>query len=128
MARDVFRVDITSEIRGPMKPIILSHDPYFMEAYHRALSIVGAKNHDYSSEDDPFANFRESESFGVPAEWGVMVRLSDKFARLKNFYRKGTLLVKDEAVEDTLLDIMNYAAILYALRRRVKEGDDDGCD
>ena len=118
--RDVFRIDITSEKRGPMKPILLSHDDRFVEAYHRALSIVGAKNHDYSSDEDPFSNFRECEGFGVPAAWGVMVRLSDKFARLKNFFRKGTLLVRDESVEDTLIDIMNYAAILYALLKEEK--------
>lgn len=113
--RGIFEIHVRSSLGTADRKIVLSHDDRFIEAFCRALEIVGAKNHDYSDEDDPFSNFRECEYIGVPAPVGVMVRLCDKFSRLKNFFRKGTLLVKDESVKDTLIDIMNYAAILYAL-------------
>ena len=95
--------------------ITFPHDEKFVEAYVRALSIIEAKNHDYSSETDPFANFRESERFGISAEQGVLIRMSDKFARLRNFFVKGLLKARDESVKDALIDIMNYCAIMYAL-------------
>lgn len=43
-------------------------------------------------------------------EEGVLIRMSDKFARLSNKDIPG------EAIEDTLLDVINYAAILLLLR------------
>lgn len=91
------------------------HDEGFVRAYVHALSIIGEKTHDYSDEADPFANFRECEGFDVPAELGVLIRMSDKFARLKNYFRKGTLRTRGEGVKDALVDIMNYCAVLYAL-------------
>ena len=55
---------------------------------------------------------------GNIAEWGdlgVAVRLSDKMARLKNMYGSGRGAdAKDESVEDTLMDIANYAIIALA--------------
>lgn len=46
--------------------------------------------------------------------WGfltALLRLSDKMERLENIYEKGEIEVKDESVEDTLLDLANYAVM-----------------
>lgn len=43
-------------------------------------------------------------------EDGVLIRMSDKFARIRNKDIPG------ESVDDTLLDVINYAAILLLLR------------
>lgn len=54
---------------------------------------------------------------GNIAEWGdlgVLVRLSDKMARLRNAYGQE---FADESVDDTLMDIANYAIICLAWRR-----------
>ena len=65
------------------------------------------KNHDYSTHEDALWNLRD---FGC---YGVVVRLTDKFARLRNFFRdrKEPYLVSDETFRDTLRDIRVYAAL-----------------
>ena len=80
--------------------------------------VRAAKGHDYSGTTDTLDNLR---AFG----WkGVVVRLGDKFHRLKHFILSGEdLLVKDESIEDTLQDFVNYALfslILYRQERQAK--------
>lgn len=42
---------------------------------------------------------------------GIVVRMSDKMARLKQLIKPGTIaLVSDEKLEDTAKDLINYAA------------------
>lgn len=58
-------------------------------------------------------------AFGLP---GVVVRLSDKIQRLRNLYYDGFAIreppvVSNETVDDTLMDIIGYAAIALLLRR-----------
>lgn len=72
-----------------------------------AKSIMEKKNHDYASLEDPYRNFR---LFG---KFGILVRLGDKFARLRSFEEQGELKVEDESIRDTLLDIINYAVLYY---------------
>ena len=78
------------------------------------------KNNDYCSasnnkEIDPFHNFRQIESLGLcSAEVGIVTRMLDKLARISSFIKNGELQVKDESVEDTLLDLANYSIILSA--------------
>jgi hypothetical protein len=81
-------------------------------AHHRVLSdkareLMANKNHDYASTADPFRNFRRH---GLQ---GILVRLSDKLARLESFTENGELAVKDESVLDTVLDAINYSILFY---------------
>ncbi len=64
------------------------------------------KNQDYGADADPFRNFRFA---GLP---GFPVRMGDKVARLMTFAEKGSLMVKDESVEDTAIDLINYSVLL----------------
>lgn len=75
-----------------------------------ARGLMKAKNEDYAHGVDPFRNFRRHGSFGV------LVRLSDKLARLDSFEERGEFSVKGEAIEDTVKDIINYATIYLALK------------
>jgi len=74
-----------------------------------------AKGHDYSGTDDTLDNLREFGSFGV------VVRIGDKFKRLKHFYKQGTLEVQDERIEDTMQDLINYALYLLIMYRQEKD-------
>jgi hypothetical protein len=74
-----------------------------------------AKGHDYSGTTDTFDNLRLFGSFGV------LVRIGDKFMRLKNFYDQGVLDVTDEKIEDTMKDLLNYAYYLLILYRQERE-------
>lgn len=73
-----------------------------------ARQIMAGKNLDYAKDTDPLRNFRMFEEFGI------VVRLSDKVARLRTFCERGVLDVKDESVEDTLVDVINYAVLFAA--------------
>ncbi len=71
------------------------------------IALFDKKNRDYGSGN--------IAAFG---EYGVMVRVSDKFERLKNLLRN----VQDpnnESIEDTWLDISNYGLIGQMLRKRL---------
>ena len=72
-----------------------------------ALALMRKKNLDYAAEDDPYRNFRQ---FG---RLGILVRMSDKQARLRTFTERGKFSVEDEGVADTVKDIINYA-VLFA--------------
>ena len=76
-----------------------------------ALDLMLRKNADYASSADPFRNFR---MFGG---LGVLVRASDKLARLRTFEERETFSVTDESLRDTILDLINYAVIYYAMKR-----------
>jgi len=88
------------------------------ELASQAFQLMERKNHDYAGKDggDPFANFRRCEALGLcSSEIGVLVRISDKLARLTTFTKDGELKVKDEGVKDTILDLINYCVLFYGL-------------
>ena len=72
------------------------------------------KNHDYTS-GDPFENFRTVSRYGIKPVDGFIVRMNDKVQRLNNliFERKENL-VKNESIEDTIMDLINYTILLYS--------------
>lgn len=87
---------------------------FHRECCERMMRITQAKNADYTGEgDDPFANFSRVEAMGVTDTCrGFLVRMLDKVSRITSFVQKGILEVKDESVEDTLLDLANYCILL----------------
>lgn len=92
----------------------------FGELLERMAQISKAKSHDYSGDEDPMSNFRQCEAMGLPAWKGIVVRLTDKLSRIQNFCKKESLQVKDESVEDTLLDMANYALLCIIMYRETK--------
>ena len=88
------------------------------ELCEEARGLSERKNHDYSGGKDdslPFLNFTRCESMGIcKTEAGILVRMTDKMSRLSTFVTTGEFKVKDEALRDTVLDMINSAIILYA--------------
>jgi hypothetical protein len=93
----------------------------FRGIFDEAFDLLVAKQRDYGSENVRQLGF-----------YGVFSRLaSDKVERLRNLMNgkvvngrvilnlNETEVATDEALEDTLLDIINYGAILIALKRNV---------
>lgn len=76
-------------------------------------SITIKKNQDYTGNTaDPFANFKIVEHIGITStEIGFLTRMSDKLARVSSIVQTGQVAVLDESVQDTLLDLANYAAL-----------------
>jgi hypothetical protein len=87
------------------------------ERFHELLNTIGElhdkKQADYGKESDPFANIRATEAWGMPAWVGAMMRANDKVHRLQSFVVNGN--VKNESVEDSLMDIAVYALIALVL-------------
>lgn len=73
--------------------------------------IYEQKNHDYG---DAFAKLRNE----VPT--AILVRIFDKYSRLKNLLQGAKQKVNDESIEDTLRDLANYA-LMELIERRVEE-------
>lgn len=80
-----------------------------------AKELMARKNADYGANTDPFANFRMSALLHIQPEFGVLLRMQDKMARLVSFLEKGELKVKEEGWEDACIDILNYTVILCGL-------------
>lgn len=100
-------------------------------AYRKRLfakldEVLIAKGSDYNSQQqekgDTLFNLRTCAILGiVPCpEDGILVRLSDKLMRLVSLTRPGTVQkVKDESIEDTAGDAINYLTYLLAMRLKM---------
>lgn len=89
--------------------------PRFYEYLQRMASVHSAKNRDYAGETDPLRNLRQCADAGIDPWVGVVVRITDKVDRLKSFAKARTFAVKDEGIEDTLVDLANYALLCLIL-------------
>lgn len=87
----------------------------------KGFALMERKNNDYrSGTGDPFKNFRGASTFDVSPVRGILLRMQDKMCRIATFDEKGELLVKDEGVEDAIVDIINYAVLMAGLIREDK--------
>lgn len=100
---------------NPLKPLM-----------DEILALSDKKQEDYGSEADPFANVRRSEELGIPAWKGAIVRFGDKWQRIQQFARRGTLA--NESFEDSLKDAAVYALIALKLYREATYGEGEGTE
>lgn len=115
---------ITTDVMPtPKKPSKQYGHPDFYKLLDGMAELHSRKNHDYAGESDPLKNLRSSDRLGLPPFTGVMVRLQDKWSRLESFMTQGELLVKDESVEDTLMDNAVYSLLAIILLREAKKAD-----
>lgn len=81
----------------------------------RMNEICKAKNQDYSGGGNTyaFANFMMVEHLGIGSvEQGFLTRMTDKLARISNLIKNRGAAVKDESIQDTLLDLANYSILM----------------
>lgn len=76
------------------------------------------KNHDYG---DSFGKSFKEYGMAMPC-----IRLEDKLNRLKALTRNGNQQVSDESIDDTLMDLANYA-IMTLVERRISESEEHSC-
>lgn len=97
---------------------------FHQKCCQRMVETTKAKNSDYTGgSQDPFANFQQiGHLVQLPhvVAIGFLTRMSDKFSRIGSFITKGSLLVKDESVEDTLIDLANYCILMAGYLRSQK--------
>jgi len=97
----------------------------FKETTEQMYKLHKLKNSDYAGSVDPFKNFKMCEQLGIcPVEEGMLVRMSDKMSRISTLIGENKeAVVTDEKLEDTLIDLANYAVILkcYLESKKVKK-------
>lgn len=71
--------------------------------HYEGLKLFERKNRDYG---DAFARY---------GPIGVLMRIGDKISRLQSITKNGVILVNDEQVRDTLIDLHNYSAMAVML-------------
>lgn len=77
----------------------------FLHVQNQEYKVFMAKNKDYG---DAF------ERHGVI---GCLIRIGDKLDRLQTITDNSITYVEDERLEDTLLDLANYATIALAIKQ-----------
>tara|TARA_R100000781_G_scaffold39880_1_gene27703 strand:- start:22 stop:420 length:399 start_codon:yes stop_codon:yes gene_type:complete len=94
-----------------------------LDNFDRAYQLFCRKQHDYGDSNirlglDLHSSSSESFANNRLAQLGVVIRMNDKINRLINLYKKDMVETSavDESVEDTLIDLMNYANILMTLK------------
>jgi hypothetical protein len=87
-----------------------------MDLLEKMRDLHIAKNAGYAGDSvDPWANFRMSEAFGVPAFKGCLIRMSDKYIRVTNLIKNPANEQVGENIKDTLFDLAAYALIAVCL-------------
>jgi len=84
----------------------------FQRVVAEMIAIYKAKNKDYVGElrhKDILAGFRSAESFGMTVFQSCLIRMHDKFNRLKTLYGNKEKAKVNETLRDTLIDFANYA-------------------
>lgn len=103
---------------------------YHAEITAEARKLMKRKNHDYAGDDakNPWMNFERSEIMGVcKTEQAFMVRILDKVSRLITFIDAGELQVKEEGVQDSIIDIINYMVLFGAFIEDQKAKNTECC-
>lgn len=80
----------------------MNKEQIFKELTNKMNEIHKIKNHDYGN-----SVHQTYLDFGLTS---FLVRMQDKMNRLKSLSKKDAL-VKDESIEDTLLDLANYSIL-----------------
>lgn len=99
----------------PPPPGIIHDEHILGKIFEEMFSTYVKKNADYGN------SFEKSiEKFGLVAS---AVRLSDKLERFSNLICNDAQ-VKDESIEDTLLDMANYAAMTVLYLRKTRKDNE----
>ena len=81
----------------------------YKEIVEEALALAKRKNADYSGS--------KIDNIGLTGSNGIAVRLLDKVSRIYNLTSGATPEVKTESIQDTAIDIVNYAVFLLMIER-----------
>jgi len=92
-------------------------DPAYLRLLDEMAALHRAKAAGYSGigARDAWANFRESELWGVSSLRGCLVRMGDKYRRCQNLLRNPANDQVGESLRDTLMDLASYALIARCL-------------
>lgn len=87
----------------------------------RAIPVVAQRNAAYAGGGDVFGNLNLIETLSsgdIRTETGIVIRMGDKVSRLYSLTARNAP-ENDESLEDTLVDLLGYSALLL-LRHRTR--------
>lgn len=99
------------------------------ELAEKAVPIVAQRNSAYAGGGDVFGNLNLIETLSsgdIRTETGIVIRMGDKVSRLYSLTARNAP-ENDESLEDTLIDLLGYSALLL-LRHRTRPRIDDAAD
>ena len=82
--------------------------------------VLEKKGNDYSGDIDRLRNFKAVDIVKVHPVQGIMVRMIDKMTRMSELLTKKSKVVS-ESIDDTALDLFNYAFLLIAMLREMAD-------
>ena len=88
----------------------------FRDITKKMADLYARKNHDYG---DSFG--RSWNKFGMVS---ALIRMEDKFNRLESLLKKNGEAQVNESIEDTLMDLANYA-VMSIIEMQPKNGEAD---
>jgi hypothetical protein len=93
----------------------LKGHPRFYELLKQIAQLHSDKNADYATDQEPLSNLRACEEINIPAWQGTIVRMMDKWDRIKKLTVKGKATVENESIKDTLMDNAVYSLLCIIL-------------
>jgi hypothetical protein len=96
-------------------PFVPIHHLYHLYNHlvKEVVALRDKKGKDYGTPEDPFANIRGAEEFGVKPWIGAANSANDCMTRIKQYAKTGQL--ENESVRDSMLDLINYSLITLTL-------------
>lgn len=97
----------------------------YLDVLDELRDLTLKKRAGYSPGDDPYKNFRMSQTFGIDPVKGIMIRVMDKIARIASLLENPANDQVAESLRDTMLDAGNYLliAVAYQDAERLAEVD-----
>ena len=87
----------------------------------RCLATLERKSHDYANDGDVLKNFKESSKIAsITPVQSILVLVGTKISRLTELVTTEKIS-KNESVEDTILDLINYLLLLKAMIEEQRE-------
>lgn len=88
---------------------------HIIKLYASGVEIIRRKNAGYATGENPFANFLNAQIVGIDPKQGILVRTIDKISRIGRLLEDPNNNQVKESIHDTIIDAINYLAILDAL-------------
>lgn len=107
---------VECQAEAPIDKPDSSGSPEYLKLLSDMADLHKRKNAGYAGgTGDPWSNFREADSLGSSAFTGVLIRMSDKWSRIKSLKRNPANDQVNESMRDTLFDLAAYSLIAICL-------------
>lgn len=116
MSKEINSLDVFNVFFPDANPKLTGGSPEYLKLLGDMADLHKRKSAGYAGQGgDPWSNFREASSLGSDPFTGVLIRISDKWSRIKSLKQNPANDQVNESIRDTLLDLSAYALIAICL-------------